>query len=282
METGMISVLVADDEAPIRTTVSALLRRHGYTVTVAEDGDEATSYLHQQPFDLLLLDLKMPGRSGLEVARRAKEVQPEAAVIILTGHGSLESAIDGIRLDVFDYILKTESPQDIVARVEAALAKRGQTQQHEILLHQLQSVVQGLCGQPEPAPNPPQITTRLVVGEIELSTWNQDGMINGRRLNLTPTEFRILACLAQHAGAVMTYQQLVQCAHGYTAEPIEASELIKPHIHHLRQKLEIDPSNPRFILTVRGTGYMLVEAPSETRIKAAVGVGQAEGGPYGH
>lgn len=279
MEPGMISVLIADDEAPIRATVSALLRRRGYAVTVAEDGDEATSCLHQQPFDVLLLDLKMPGCSGLEVARRAKEVQPDAAVIILTGHGSLETAIDGIRLNVFDYVLKTTSPQDILARIDAALAKQKHTQHQQRLLHQLQSVVHGLCGQPEPAPGPP-VATRLVVGDIELSVWNQDGYIHGRRLNLTPTEFRILACLAQHAGTVLTYQQLVQCAHGYAVEPLEASELIKPHIHHLRQKMEPDPTNPRFVLTVRGTGYMLVAMPAETRGEAAVGAGQLEGGQY--
>jgi DNA-binding response OmpR family regulator len=269
MEARSVSILIADDEAPIRTTLSALLRRRGYEVSVAEHGEQAITMLYQQPFDLLLLDLKMPKYSGIEVARQAKNAQPGAAVIILTGHGSLESAIEGMHLDVFDYILKSTSPQEVLSRVEAALTRQEHARQQQQLFHQLQSVVHGLCGEPEPEPASPAVATRLVVGDVELSTWNQDALVDGRRLNLTRTEFRILACLAQHADTVMTYQQLVHCAHGYAAEPLEASELVKPHIHHLRQKIESEPTNPRHILTVRGTGYMLVTTPADARAEVA-------------
>jgi DNA-binding response OmpR family regulator len=78
-----------------------------------------------------------------------------------------------------------------------------------------------------------------------------------RTLALTPTEFRVLLCLAEHAGTMLSYSQLVKCAQGYDASDLEAGELIKPHIHHLRQKLEPDPSSPRYILNVRGKGYLL-------------------------
>src|SRR5918911_2712470 len=114
-------VLVVDDEAPIRITMSDMLRRRGYEVVVAASGEEALALIHQRPFDLLLLDLRMPGLSGLDVAQRAHALQPDAAIIILTGHGSLESAVEGIHLGVFDYLLKTASPKEVLARVTAAI-----------------------------------------------------------------------------------------------------------------------------------------------------------------
>jgi DNA-binding response OmpR family regulator len=119
MTQGPSQILVVDDEAPIRLTMSELLRRRGYEVMTAENGEAALALIHQRPFDLLLLDLKMPGLSGIDVAKRARELQPAAAIIILTGHGSLDSAIDGLHLQVFDYVLKTSSPHDVLDRVAA-------------------------------------------------------------------------------------------------------------------------------------------------------------------
>ena len=95
------------------------------------------------------------------------------------------------------------------------------------------------------------------VGNLQISMWRQTARLGEQILNLTPTEFRMLGCLAQQAGQVMSYQQLLRCAQGYEAESIEAAELVKPHIYHLRQIIEPDSSNPRYILTVRGTGYVL-------------------------
>jgi DNA-binding response OmpR family regulator len=89
-----------------------------------------------------------------------------------------------------------------------------------------------------------------------LDTWHQVATLADRTLSLTPTEFRVLLCLAEHAGTMLSYSQLVRCAQGYEASELEAGELIKPHIHHLRQKLEPDPSTPRYLLNVRGKGYL--------------------------
>ena len=115
-------ILVADDEAAIRFTMEILLRRQGYTVTSATNGTEALALIEQQRFELLLLDLKMPGRSGLEVAQRARDLQPAPAVLILTGSTRIEGAPDEEGLDQFDYILKTASPRDVLERVAAILA----------------------------------------------------------------------------------------------------------------------------------------------------------------
>lgn len=258
-------VLVVDDEEPIRLTMSELLRRRGYDVITANNGEAALALIHQRPFDLLLLDLKMPGLSGIDVAQRARELQPEVAIIMLTGHGSLDSALEGMHIGVFDYLLKTVSPRDVLDRVAAALTQQQENRRKQQLLTMLQSVVSELGGGQNAEQQRAEPSERwLSVGDLQISTWNQTVRRGDQTLNLTPTEFRILVCLAQQAGQVMSYQQIVQCAQGYEANAIEAVELIKPHMYHLRQKLELDPSNPRYILTVRGTGYLLSATPNES------------------
>jgi DNA-binding response OmpR family regulator len=270
MEERSAHILIVDDEAPIRLTMDSLLRRRGYMVTTAESGEEALPLIHQHRFDLLLLDLKMPGMSGLDVARHAREYLPEVAIIILTGHGTLETALDGIHLGVFDYLLKTSSPQEVLARVTEAIEQQQQERHKKQLFQQLQSVVSELQGAREPEPQPALSESRLGVGDLQLSTWNQVALLDGRKLNLTPTEFRILVCLAQRAGQALTYQQIVHFAQGYEADLIESAELLKPHIHHLRQKIEPDPANLRYILTVRGTGYLLAASVAEKHGQASV------------
>lgn len=268
MEQRPAQILIADDEAPIRLTMDALLRRRGFNVMTAESAEEALDLIHQHTFDLLLLDLKMPGLSGLDVAQRAREIQPEASVIILTGHGSLETALQGMHLGIYD-MLKTSSPQEVLARVTMALEEQQEQRRKNQLYQTLHSVLNALQGE-RTVEAKQSVESQIEVGDLRLSTWNQTAYLEGRKLNLTPTEFRILVCLAQHAGQVLTYQQIVQFAQGYEADTLEASELIKPHIHHLRQKIEPDPANPRYILTVRGAGYLFAAAPGQKLEQAAV------------
>jgi DNA-binding response OmpR family regulator len=259
-------ILVVDDEAPIRATLSALLRRAGYTVTTAENGEAAIALLAERHFDLLLCDLKMPGVDGMAVVRAAQAADPEIVCIVLTGHGSLESAIEGLRRDIFDYLLKTSDPQDVLARVAEGLQHRAQRERRKSMLQTLVSAAAEL-GERTPGtnvatPNPavPTNTTHqppLAVGALAIDPLRQEVQIGDRTITLTPTELRVLVCLAQHAGRAQTYVQLVHCAQGFDSYPAEAAELIKPHIYHLRQKLESDPKEPRLLLTVRGTGYML-------------------------
>lgn len=250
-------VLVVDDEAPIRHTMSDLLEREGYDVMTAGTGEAALALIYERPFDLLLLDLKMPGLSGIEVAQRARERQPDIEMIILTGHGSLDSAVEAIHADVFDYVLKTADPEYVLARVQAAVERQRAARQKQRVVGAFQSIVEDLAADPA-TPQPAGMGEQwFEVGDLHISIWNQTVRRGDQTLNLTPTEIRILACLAQRVGQVMTYQQVVQCVQGYELGPIEASELIKPHMYHLRQKLESDPANPQYILTVRNTGYLL-------------------------
>jgi DNA-binding NtrC family response regulator len=114
-------ILIVDDEAAIRLTMDILLRRHGYSVATATSGEEALALIAQQPFDLLLLDLKMPGLSGLEVAQRAQGIQPTASILILTGSSAIEGALDAPGVGAFNFIVKTSSPEAVLERVAAAI-----------------------------------------------------------------------------------------------------------------------------------------------------------------
>lgn len=260
-------ILVVDDEANIRLTLSALLRRVGYDVVSADGGEEAVVCLERQQFDLMLVDLKMPGMDGMQVVAAARQRQPDIAIIVLTGHGSLDTAIESIHQNVFDYLLKTTEPSQVVERIRAALLARSQDLRQRNLLSVVTSAVMELRGGqagPNGEPNSGGPTERTItIGALQLDTWRQVASLGGRALALTPTEFRVLLCMAEHAGTMVSYAQLVRCAQGYEASELEAGELIKPHIHHLRQKLEPDPSAPRYILNVRGKGYLLSAYPAD-------------------
>jgi DNA-binding response OmpR family regulator len=254
-------ILIVDDESSIRLTLSALLKRAGFEVTSAENGPEAIALLERQAFELLLVDLKMPGMDGMQVVAAARRRQPDLAIIVLTGHGSLETAVEGLHHGVFDYLLKTTEPAQVIERVKAGLQTRAQRMRERTLLDVVGTAVQELRGTQNASSavsGPGGGGERAItVGALHLDTWRQEATLGGRTLALTPTEFRVLLCLAEHAGTMLSYAHLVRCAQGYDSDELEAGELIKPHIHHLRQKLEPDPSAPRYILNVRGKGYLL-------------------------
>jgi DNA-binding response OmpR family regulator len=253
-------ILLVDDEATIRLTLGALLERAGYSVTVANNGEEAVALLERQAFDLLLVDMKMPGMDGVQVIAAARARQPDIAIIVLTGQGSLETAIAGLHYHIFDYLLKTTAPGQVIERVKAGLAARQQDLRQHTLIDVVGAAMQELRGAPSPQEAELAAPARarwLIVGALQLDTWRQEAKLAGRTLALTPTEFRVLLCLAEHAGTMLPYAQLVRSAQGYHTDELEAGELIKPHIHHLRQKLEPDSSAPRYILNVRGKGYLL-------------------------
>ncbi len=257
--TQVARILIVDDEASIRLTLGALLKRTGYEVTPAENGAEAVALLEQQLFDLMLVDLKMPGMDGMQVVAAARKRQADLAIIVLTGHGSLDTAVEGLHQGVFDYLLKTTEPAQVIERVKAGLAARAQRMRERTLLDVVGAAVQELRGNvgATPGESTGPNDRAITVGALHLDTWRQEASLGGRTLALTPTEFRVLLCLAEHAGTMLSYAHLVRCAQGYETDEMEAGELIKPHIHHLRQKLEPEPTAPRYILNERGKGYLL-------------------------
>src|SRR3954454_15920575 len=139
-------ILIVDDEATIRLTLGTLLKRTGYEVTSAENGHEAVELLEQQRFDLMLVDLKMPEMDGMQVVAAARQRQSDLAIIVLTGHGSLETAVEGLHQGVFDYLLKTTEPAQVIERVKVGLAARAQQLRQRTLLNVVGTAVQELRG----------------------------------------------------------------------------------------------------------------------------------------
>lgn len=234
-----IRVLAVDDEAGIRFFLEEVLRKAGYAVATAASGEEALERLREEFFDVLFLDLQLGGQvDGLRVLEAVRWRWPETIVIILTAHASLESALVAIREDVAAYLRKPVEAEEIRRTMLEVLNRQAQCQ--------------GLEG--DSAANGAVLTA----GELVIDLQKHQATLENRSLDLTPHEFNLLVYLAQHTGHVATPKELVQATLGYSPEDQwEARQSIKWYIHRLRRKVEPDPSQPRYILNVRGVGYYL-------------------------
>lgn len=267
-------VLVVDDEQHVRVTLKEVLSREGYEVLTAGSGQEALRLMEDTDVDLVMVDLKMEGMDGLMLMGEIKQRWPEAVLIVLTGYATLDSALRALRYGAHDYLLKPCSPEDIKRSVRGGLEKRWREVRRKDLLAQIEAGVRELtaegfameaAGEPEArqgtVPTRPEGPPRFQVGQLVIDLQRHAATWDGRPLNLTPIEFRVLMHLAREAGRVVSCSSLVKEVQGYDCQEQEARGIMKTHIRHLRQKLEPDPSNPQYILNVRGVGYMLTSAP---------------------
>ncbi len=252
----MERILVVDDEPGIRQVLCGVLGSTGYQVDAADSGEAALERLAQSGYDLLLVDIQMPGLDGLDLIERARAKHPSLAAVILTGFASVDSAVWALRENVDDYLVKPARPDAIRAAVRRALERRRERQMQTATLTRLASDLQTLLGN-TPSTVPLTDATILQNGPLMLDEAAHRVEWQGKPLALTPVEFKLLAHLARHAGRVFSPQALAAAVHGYQCAPLEARELIKPHIYSLRAKLETDPANPRYLVNVRGVGYRL-------------------------
>ncbi|MGH2521275.1 MAG: response regulator transcription factor [Anaerolineales bacterium] len=249
----MERILVVDDEPGIRQVLCGVLGSAGYQVDAADSGEAALDRLAQSDYDLLLVDIQMPGVDGLGLIERARVNRPSLATVILTGFASVDSAVWALRENVDDYLVKPARPDAIRAAVRRALERRRAALAQSETLSRISAEIQTLLVHTPPAANPsPWRCGPLLIDEAaHHAEWF------GQPLALTPVEFKLLLYLARNVGKVLSPQTLVSAVQGYESSPLEARELIKPHIYSLRAKLESDPTNPRYLVNVRGVGYML-------------------------
>lgn len=284
--TSQFHLLVVDDEETARTSLGEILRLEGYRVDTAGDGTLAIAKITQQSangpsYDLVLLDLKMPGIDGLDVLRFITQLTPEPndphrpMVILLTAHGSLESAIEALRFGAHDYLLKPSSPEQIVKSVSAALAVRNERRQKLNLINELEVSIKRLktIGEP-PAEAVTASPMSLKFAERKPET-NQYRMANNvnidlsRReisfasagnlkqvIKLTPTEGKLMQAFLQHPQRVLSHRELVAQAQGYDIKDWEAAEVLRPLVSRLRRKLAQVPGGAGWIISIRGTGYV--------------------------
>ncbi len=243
MSTQPVRTLVVDDEAGIRFFLEETLQRAGHTVLTASNGEEALDRLRESAYDLVMLDLKLGGRiDGLRVLEAVKWRWPETTVIILTAHGSLESAMAAIREGVDGYLLKPVKPEEVRLATQEALAQRKR--------------LAAARGNPGERPN----EAILQRGPFHVDLQKYMVTMDEIALDLTPNEFNLLVHLMQNDHRVVSPQELVQVVREYKSQDLyEARQIIKWYIHRLRRKVEPDPANPRYIVSARGVGYRFRE-----------------------
>jgi DNA-binding response OmpR family regulator len=262
------TILIVDDEANLRKTLSRILSKAGYTVTTASSGEEGLSLLQAGAYDLAFIDLLMSGMSGVELLKEIRAIYPEMPVLILTAHATLETAIEAVRAGARDYLLKPADPQLILNRVESILDELRQPARQRELLGQIQSLVSELheISQPgeEPPVNlmnvrPPTDPTRFLQrGPFTLDLHARHMTFNDTFIPLSPSNFDYLVTLIRHCPNAVTYEVLVRESQGYELTRVEAREMARWRIHELRKAFEEDPKNPKHLITVRGSGYKLV------------------------
>jgi DNA-binding response OmpR family regulator len=255
------TILVVDDERAVRMMLEAALRAQGYRVQTAASGAEAQAMLEESEFDLLLLDLQLGDVDGIEILRDVKRRWPATEVILLTAHGSINSAISALRHGAFDYLLKPAQVQDIRERVERALEERRKLMQRSELLQRISDSARALGlienGAQSGVPAQPSSSDRIEVGPLLLDLRRHGASLGNQVLSLTRTEFALLTALAQQPDTALSYGTLSEAVYGRAQPEDEARALLRPHIARLRHKLESTGVGGIALVSIRSMGYML-------------------------
>jgi DNA-binding response OmpR family regulator len=251
-------IMVIDDEPAARLSLAELLSLEGYEVSAAASGEEAVELLAEGGFDLAIVDLKMPGMDGLELVDTLQKQSPDTVIIMLTAHGTLETAVQAMRQGAHDYLLKPANVNEIMGSVKAGLDKRRRELRRRELLSLMQHTLAAITEDSVMTlAEPPMVSDRfLQVREVLVDQQKHLATLRGEALDLTPTEFKLLVYLLSNPDRVLSPQELVREVQGYEADHWEARSIIRVHVRRLRQKLEPEPGNPTYVVTVRGAGYM--------------------------
>jgi len=225
----MKTILVVDDEPKIVTLARDYLEHAGFAVVTAGDGPTALATARQRRPDLVVLDLGLPGLDGLDVARELRR-DSTIPIVMLTARDDEFDKLLGLELGADDYVTKPFSPRELVARVRAVLRR---------------------------ADGPPEPTETIAAGDVVLDLPRMRAEIAGSVVDLTPTEFGLLATMAARPGRIFTRAQLLDALRGIAFDSYERA--IDSHIKNLRRKIEPDPRRPRYVLTVYGVGYRFAD-----------------------
>ncbi len=224
-------ILAVDDEQRMVRFIQLNLEQDGFQVITAYNGKEALEQVRTQLPDLVLLDIMMPDINGFEVLAKIREVN-NVPVIMLTAKGEEDDRIQGLELGADDYITKPFSPRELVSRIRAVLRRTRTFQEDQVDLI--------------------EVDDRLTIDFSRREVW-----VEGEKVDLRPTEYRLLYHLVQNAGWVNTHEQLLSKVWGFEYQ--DEPHYVRLYVNYLRKKLEEDPSNPKYILTERGVGYRFVD-----------------------
>lgn len=266
-------ILVVDDEKALSLFLAETLTRDGYEVTVANSGEKALDYIAKAEFDVVLLDLKLGDIDGTDILTTLHLQSPGTVTILLTAHASLETAIQALRQGAHDYLFKPCKTVELRQSIRRGLATRQREIQHRHLLRQIQHLTNQLEDVHPISPESPLTTHTslnkkgvnnaqqiLKCGDLIVDFIKHVVTLDGVLLELSPTEFNLLAYLVEETPRVITPKELVHEVQGYQTEQWEASETVRSHIYHIRQKIKKATGRKDIIRTVRGRGYSINEA----------------------
>ncbi len=251
-----VRVLIVDDERATRHSLTDLFERLGCETRGAAHGLEALELVCHQNFDLVILDLKMPAMDGTEVLERARQLAPETVYIIMTAYGTLDSAITALRQGASDYLLKPSSLKEIVRAAQQGLAVRQARLQKQNPITLLEQALDHLKATAQGAARPQPAKRFLQTPDVTVDVRKRLVSVRGEPVDLTPTEFDALVYLMRHRDRIVSCRELVAEIRGYELDERDAATFMRAHIHRLRGKIEVDPSQPQLIQTVRGSGYL--------------------------
>lgn len=223
------NVLFVEDEEALQMTVGDRLRNEGYAVDYARNGDEGFQKATQLPFDLIILDVMLPKRDGYDVCKGIREAGLITPILMLTARGHTSDKVNGLKIGADDYVTKPFNMLELMARVEALMRR---------------------------APIRPAAqlqTGGADFGAIRVDLAGTEATRDGKPVNLSAREFQLLRYLIEHRGATLSREELLKQVWGYSADMY--TRTVDVHVASLRQKLEEDPKQPKFILTVQGFGY---------------------------
>jgi two-component system alkaline phosphatase synthesis response regulator PhoP len=223
-------ILIVEDERGMRISLADRLADEGYAVETAERGDEGFERALQDSFDLVLLDVRLPGKDGFDICRDLRREGVSTPILMLTARGQVVDRVLGLKLGADDYLVKPFEPMELLARVEALLRRA-----------------------PAQSSKSPDV---YQFGPIRIDFRRAEVARDGKAVNLLPLEYKLLCYFVAHRDEALTRHQLLDEVWGYNAMP--SSRTVDVHVAGLRQKLEPDPAHPQYLLTLHGLGYKFV------------------------
>jgi two-component system alkaline phosphatase synthesis response regulator PhoP len=222
-------ILLVDDDPGLRLALSDRFESEGYETETASDGEQGLARAAEEPFDVVILDVMLPGKGGFDVCRELRRRGVSTPVLLLSARGQVADRVAGLKLGADDYVVKPFEMAELVARIEARMRPRAA----------------------EAGPS-----SRARFGNVECDFDRDEVRVDGRLVELSGKELRLLRYLVEHQGATISRDELLREVWGYTAMPL--TRTVDVHVAWLRRKIETNPRHPRFILTVHGLGYKFV------------------------
>lgn len=239
----MKKVLIVDDEQSILTLLTFNLEKEGYEVDTSLDGLEAYNMAVETDYDFIILDLMLPGKSGMDICRDLRQEKIETPILMLTAKDDELDKIIGLELGADDYMVKPFSPREVIARMKA-IFRRGHYQK-------------AIVGDKDDGYESIEANGVITVGEIEIYPDKYEVYVKGEQVDLTPKEFELLLYMAKRKDRILSRDQLLNAIWNY--DYTGGTRIVDVHISHLREKIEENTKKPEYIMTVRGFGYRLKE-----------------------